>query len=162
MAIEEEGYRISGLPEPVLHHILYFLPKHEAARTCTFSKSWRHIHSTRPKLVLWEGSFAGDNNAFLFRVNATLQAHLHHNLPIERLFLGFSTLNSQSIPLIENFVATLSTMRVKELSYLNTTPEDDDGDLPRPRFRSLRTRISRIFASRRMRFVHPTKSYTFF
>ncbi|KAG8383468.1 hypothetical protein BUALT_Bualt04G0016300 [Buddleja alternifolia] len=45
----EEG-RISELPEPILHHILSFLPTKDATKTSTLSKSWNSTWKSFPIL----------------------------------------------------------------------------------------------------------------
>ncbi|XP_078149557.1 F-box/LRR-repeat protein At3g26922-like isoform X2 [Carex rostrata] len=41
---------ISGLPDPILHHILEFLKTKEAVQTCVLSKSWQHLWTALPSL----------------------------------------------------------------------------------------------------------------
>lgn len=44
--LEVDG--ISTLPEPILHHILSFLPFKEVAQTCLLSKRWKQVWQTFP------------------------------------------------------------------------------------------------------------------
>ncbi|KAF7050251.1 hypothetical protein CFC21_058642 [Triticum aestivum] len=34
---------ISALPDDLLHHVLSFLPAHDAVRTCRLARRWRHL-----------------------------------------------------------------------------------------------------------------------
>ncbi|XP_051182947.1 MEIOTIC F-BOX protein MOF isoform X2 [Lolium perenne] len=42
--------RISALPEDVLHHVLHFLPAHDAVRTCVLARRWRSVWRSVPAL----------------------------------------------------------------------------------------------------------------
>ncbi|CAM0902715.1 unnamed protein product [Alopecurus aequalis] len=42
--------RISTLPDGLLHHVLSFLPAHEAVPTCTLARRWRHLWESAPAL----------------------------------------------------------------------------------------------------------------
>ncbi|XP_026383793.1 putative F-box protein At1g58310 [Papaver somniferum] len=44
--------RISGLPSPILHHILSFLPFKNIVRTCVLAKRWRFVWISVPNLVI--------------------------------------------------------------------------------------------------------------
>jgi hypothetical protein len=35
--------RMGALPDDLLHHVLSFLPAHEAVRTCLLARRWRHL-----------------------------------------------------------------------------------------------------------------------
>ncbi|XP_078153025.1 F-box protein At4g22280-like isoform X2 [Carex rostrata] len=50
--IDLTGDRISGLPDPILTHILSFIPTEEAVRTCILSKRWIKVWTCLPVLVL--------------------------------------------------------------------------------------------------------------
>lgn len=41
--------RISGLYDELLHHVLSFLPAHEAVRTCVLARRWRHPWKSPPR-----------------------------------------------------------------------------------------------------------------
>ncbi|XP_078177370.1 FBD-associated F-box protein At5g60610-like isoform X2 [Carex rostrata] len=43
--------RISGLPDPLLTHILSFLPTEEAVRTCILAKRWIKVWASLPVLI---------------------------------------------------------------------------------------------------------------
>ncbi|EYU30208.1 hypothetical protein MIMGU_mgv1a0194662mg, partial [Erythranthe guttata] len=121
-----DGDIISKLPEHILHRILYFLPKRDAAKTCLLSKSWRQIWSTRPKLAFRQTSRdrATDKakHVFLTRVDNALQAHLDHNLHLEKLRLVITLLDSNSISLLEKWIPLLDAIGVREL-YLSIHSE---------------------------------------
>ncbi|KAL5204920.1 hypothetical protein ABZP36_009791 [Zizania latifolia] len=42
--------RIGALPDEVLHHVLSFLPAHEAVWTCLLGRRWRHLWRSAPAL----------------------------------------------------------------------------------------------------------------
>jgi hypothetical protein len=37
------GDRLGALPDDVLHHLLAFLPAHDAVRTCVLARRWRDL-----------------------------------------------------------------------------------------------------------------------
>jgi hypothetical protein len=41
---------INALPDELLHHVLSFLPAHEAVRTCVLGWRWRHLWKSAPAL----------------------------------------------------------------------------------------------------------------
>ena len=49
--------RISNLPEFNLHHILSFLPRKEASKTCLLSKEWNCVWSSFPILDFDQDEF---------------------------------------------------------------------------------------------------------
>ncbi|XP_078148180.1 F-box/LRR-repeat protein At3g26922-like [Carex rostrata] len=53
--------RISGLPDPLLTHILSFLPIEEAVRTCILSKRWVKVWVSLPVLVFDNRKCKQDN-----------------------------------------------------------------------------------------------------
>ncbi|CAM0902714.1 unnamed protein product [Alopecurus aequalis] len=42
--------RIGALPDDLLHHVLSFLPAHEAVSTCLLGRRWRHLWKSAPAL----------------------------------------------------------------------------------------------------------------
>ncbi|KAL6552190.1 hypothetical protein OROGR_008344 [Orobanche gracilis] len=48
---------ISSLPEPILHHILSFLPTEDAVRTTALSKTWNSAFKSSPVMILDQYSF---------------------------------------------------------------------------------------------------------
>ncbi|KAG9439188.1 hypothetical protein H6P81_019353 [Aristolochia fimbriata] len=52
------GDRISSLPEPILLHILSFLPTKFAIRTSVLSKTWRHLWTYVPTLDFDDNEFS--------------------------------------------------------------------------------------------------------
>ncbi|KAH7860976.1 hypothetical protein Vadar_020155 [Vaccinium darrowii] len=51
------GERISGFPEPVIHHIMSFLPPVDVIRTRNLSKTWHSLWSTSPNLDFDQTAF---------------------------------------------------------------------------------------------------------
>ena len=47
---KERGDRISELQDPLLQHILYFLPFKQVVQSNTLSKRWKHVSPTNPVL----------------------------------------------------------------------------------------------------------------
>ncbi|KAI3451098.1 hypothetical protein Pfo_007763 [Paulownia fortunei] len=52
-----EEDRISSLPEPILHHILSYLPTKDATKTCALSKTWNSAWKSFPVLDFNQYSF---------------------------------------------------------------------------------------------------------
>ncbi|XP_028792544.1 putative F-box/FBD/LRR-repeat protein At5g52460 [Neltuma alba] len=74
---KERRLMISDLPEPLLLHILCFLPLKEAVATSLLSKRWRTLWRSLPKLEFDDRSF-GSLRSFILFVNAALRlAHLN-------------------------------------------------------------------------------------
>ncbi|KAG5545428.1 hypothetical protein RHGRI_017794 [Rhododendron griersonianum] len=74
-----DGDRISGLPDPIVHHIMSFLPSEDVARAGTLSKTWQSLGSTNPNLDF-------DQAAFERALPQTLSA-------VEKLDLFLTSLN---------------------------------------------------------------------
>ncbi|XP_058220165.1 putative F-box/LRR-repeat protein At4g00320 [Rhododendron vialii] len=74
-----DGDRISGLPEPIVHHIMSFLPSEDVARAGSLSKTWQSLGSTNPNLYF-------DQTAFQRALPETLSA-------VEKLDLFLTSLN---------------------------------------------------------------------
>ncbi len=49
--------RISELQDPLLQHILYFLPFKQVVQSNTLSKRWKHVSSTNPVLEFDDSFF---------------------------------------------------------------------------------------------------------
>nr|ACS49601.1 F-box family-4 [Oryza alta] len=47
---DDDGDRISELPDDVLEHMLSFLPAHDAVRTSLLARRWRHLWRSAPGL----------------------------------------------------------------------------------------------------------------
>ncbi|KAK1685365.1 hypothetical protein QYE76_046213 [Lolium multiflorum] len=58
------GDRIGALPDDLLHHVLSFLPAHEAVRTCVLARRWLHLWKSAPALRVT--GIKGCNNAARF------------------------------------------------------------------------------------------------
>ncbi|KAL3629712.1 hypothetical protein CASFOL_026934 [Castilleja foliolosa] len=71
---DEDGDKLSQLPEPILHHILSFLSQNDAVRTCVLSKSWRYLWCARPVIDFRESSFHGNCSHGYFPGNSCCQA----------------------------------------------------------------------------------------
>ncbi|KAK2654518.1 hypothetical protein Ddye_014374 [Dipteronia dyeriana] len=56
----EEVDRISELPEPILHHILSFLPFKQVALTCVLSKKWEETWKRYPVFKIDESILCED------------------------------------------------------------------------------------------------------
>lgn len=48
--VSQDVDRISSLPEPLLHHILSYLPTQNVVQTCILSKKWAHLWCSVPYL----------------------------------------------------------------------------------------------------------------
>lgn len=81
---------ISELPEPILHHILNFLPTKDVARISCLSKSWRSIKSSYSTVSFIQNFFDQEpNNANLFSefLKNSLQSCVNHQLRVQRFKL---------------------------------------------------------------------------
>ncbi|KAF5189902.1 Fbd-associated f-box protein [Thalictrum thalictroides] len=58
----DEEDRISNLPEPILHHILSFLPTKDAVLTSTLATTWRYLWKSYNSIDIcdWESMNGGD------------------------------------------------------------------------------------------------------
>ncbi|KAL3642217.1 hypothetical protein CASFOL_013032 [Castilleja foliolosa] len=123
-AIDSEGSmdRISQLPQPLLHEILYFLSQKEAVQTSVLSKSWRYLGSTRPNLHFDPRLFDGNEETFRSVLRKTLQRYLDQKLSIQEFCLATSGVNSKSISFLNKWIPiVLLHMGVKtfDLSFLH-------------------------------------------
>jgi hypothetical protein len=67
-AVNGGGGLLSSLPEGILHHVLYFLPPHEAVRTSVLSRFWRDLWRSMTALRISDDgrwSSAADFNSFV-------------------------------------------------------------------------------------------------
>ncbi|KAH7862041.1 hypothetical protein Vadar_034024 [Vaccinium darrowii] len=88
------GDRISGFPEPVIHHIMSFLPPEDVIRTGSLSKTWYSLWSTYPnlefdqttfKMALPTRSVQEKLDLFLSSVNRSLQRLEQRSMNIHKL-----------------------------------------------------------------------------
>ncbi|KAL3653397.1 hypothetical protein CASFOL_003078 [Castilleja foliolosa] len=109
---DEDGDKISQLPEPILHHILYLLSQKDAVRTCVLSKSWSYHWCARP-LIDFRESCSGHpflrsgcncKRTFLFFLDKTLQRYHDQNLSVHELRLEMSVDDSESNSLLEKWI----------------------------------------------------------
>ncbi|KAL3629727.1 hypothetical protein CASFOL_026949 [Castilleja foliolosa] len=135
---DEDGDKISQLPEPILHHILSFLSQKDAARTCVLSKSWRYLWCARPVIDFYESAFrshcfrgrcspghsyCGDcrrrnKETFMFVIDKTLKRYHDLKLSVHELNLVMSIDDSKVNTLLLKWIPKLiiPDMRLKSFN----------------------------------------------
>ncbi|KAL3629737.1 hypothetical protein CASFOL_026959 [Castilleja foliolosa] len=132
---DEDGDKISQLPEPILHHILSFLSQNDAVRTCVLSKSWRYLWCARPVIDFRESSFRGqcfhgvfpghycgscyrrNKETFFFVLDKTLKRYRDLNLSVHELNLAMSIGNSQVKPLLLKWIPKFIILNMRLKSF---------------------------------------------
>ncbi|KAE9465707.1 hypothetical protein C3L33_02414, partial [Rhododendron williamsianum] len=121
--------RISQLPEPIIHHILSFLPTEDAVCTNVLSKTWHSMWSTFPvfdfRLVDgkyfakhgiedWDAETSKDE--FLSFVEESLKRRLVQDFNIDKfqMYIIFSSLKSLT-PWMDRWLTIITERNVKEL-----------------------------------------------
>ncbi|KAL5706875.1 hypothetical protein ACHQM5_024985 [Ranunculus cassubicifolius] len=84
--------RISGLPIPMIHHVLSFLPIENVIQTCVLSKHWRNIWSSIPILNFDAVPYDEWDDFFKFMDTVLL---LRDGSDIERLSLTMVEMNDE-------------------------------------------------------------------
>ncbi|KAL3629710.1 hypothetical protein CASFOL_026964 [Castilleja foliolosa] len=129
---DEDGDKISQLPEPILHHILSYLSQKDAARTCVLSKSWCYLWCARPVIDFRESSFRvqcfhghclsycqacyrRNKETFLFVLDKTLKRYHDLKLSVHELNLVMSIDDSRVKPLLLKWIPKF-TMCLKSFS----------------------------------------------
>ncbi|XP_070006020.1 putative F-box/LRR-repeat protein At4g13960 [Nicotiana sylvestris] len=136
--------QISQLPDPILQHILFFLPAKDAAQTSVLSRTWLNVWNLLPILT-----FDFDENAFIQKhLSAAIEeqkqadegdAFLNHidspltNLRIQkaiiqkfRLSLNFSATTVEDLSLVEcRGVKDILISNLPNLLKLTLHQEDD-------------------------------------
>ncbi|XP_074376737.1 F-box/LRR-repeat protein At3g26922-like [Apium graveolens] len=79
--------RISDLPDPLLLHILSFLPVKSAASTCSLSKRWQHLYMSLPNLDFHDNDFRENPTNFIKSVDYMLMAR-ENNVILNRFSLS--------------------------------------------------------------------------
>ncbi|KAL8154981.1 hypothetical protein AgCh_000373 [Apium graveolens] len=79
--------RISDLPDPLLLHILSFLPVKSAASTCSLSKRWQHLYMSLPNLDFHDDDFRENPTNFIKSVDYMLMAR-ENNVILNRFSLS--------------------------------------------------------------------------
>lgn len=88
---------ISELPEPILHHILDFLPGLDAARTSILSKRWRSTRLSWPSVDLrYEKCFSNTQITFNKFVENTLQNCVARDMGLQTFKLSINSYVSES------------------------------------------------------------------
>ncbi|KAL3642162.1 hypothetical protein CASFOL_012977 [Castilleja foliolosa] len=124
--------RISQLPQPILHHILSFLSQKESVQTCSLSKTWRYLGSTRPKFDYNGSDFGGNTETFRSVLGNTLQRYHDQKLSIQDFRLETCDDDSLLFPLLELWMPILIThhMGLKKLTLCFLSPSLTYFDLP--------------------------------
>lgn len=114
---EGEGI-MSKLPEPLISHILSFLPTKDAVRTSVLSKKWSFLWTSITKLDLDDTVFyspkrkTGGKMYFLNFVNRTLLLTKSSSLESFSLFIA----NKYDVSLLNTWISNILSMNVKNLS----------------------------------------------
>ncbi|XP_028806306.1 F-box/FBD/LRR-repeat protein At4g26340-like [Neltuma alba] len=157
---KERRRRISDLPEPLLLHILSFLPLKEAVATSLLSKRWRTLWRSLPKLEFDDRSF--DSLKFFIQfVDAALHlAHLnsvqmfildcrHSRLPPDKANIWINALVSHKLTHLElnslllvtlpSSIFICNTLRVLKLTMVKVS---DLSGVNLPSLEVLRLRVA--------------------
>ncbi|XP_010239264.1 putative F-box/FBD/LRR-repeat protein At2g05300 isoform X1 [Brachypodium distachyon] len=70
---DDDEDRLSALPDPLLQHVLSFLPSRLAVRTCALARRWRHQWKSVPAVRVKCSDFANNN---------LLRCFVNHFLPL--------------------------------------------------------------------------------
>ncbi|KAM7501255.1 hypothetical protein LguiB_000159 [Lonicera macranthoides] len=138
--------RISQLPEPILQHILFFLPAQDAACTCILSKSWRGVWASLPVV-----NFDFDDNSsrrygvfivrqenkeeFMNSVENSLVRLNKEKVIIDNFRLHLALSNLDSAFRIDHWIELVMRNYIRELNLdldieIGEDPaQDDDSDL---------------------------------
>ncbi|CAL4887428.1 unnamed protein product [Urochloa decumbens] len=81
--------RISGLPEGVLHHVLSFLPAHDAVRTCVLARRWRNLWMSAPGIRITGVKGWRDAGKFVAFVDRLLSLRRSSCAPVESCQMKF-------------------------------------------------------------------------
>ncbi|RAL43083.1 hypothetical protein DM860_009865 [Cuscuta australis] len=113
--------RFSTLPEPVLHHILSFLPFPHIARCSIWSKTWNRICSSYPNidLVLHEENYPAKlhRHPFLDYIERILDQCLLRKVWIQKLELKLFPKLVELGPIMDQWLGAAIERNVSELSF---------------------------------------------
>ncbi|CAA0833316.1 Unknown protein [Striga hermonthica] len=128
---------ILQLPQPILHHILRYLPEEEAVRTCLLSKSWRYLGSTRPNFDMREIEFKGSKQEFINLLERCLQLYHDHKICPQEFFLSMTKPDSESVLFLYKWIPVLARdWAVEAFSLSFETRANAFFDLPSVLFES--------------------------
>ncbi|CAA0826992.1 Putative F-box protein [Striga hermonthica] len=86
---------------------LCYLPQQEAVRTCTLSKSWRYLGSTRPNFTMEEIDFRGSKQEFINVLERCLQLYRDHKIFPQEFVLSMSTPDADSVSFLDKWIPVL-------------------------------------------------------
>ncbi|KAL3634940.1 hypothetical protein CASFOL_021994 [Castilleja foliolosa] len=136
--IEDDGSeiamdRLSQLPQPILHNILYLLSQKKAVRTSVLSKSWRYLWHSRLNVEFRDKWFAkkkevftnktsqrylARKNEFWSFIDKTLQRYLDQNLSLQKFLVDISLYEVDFVLLKKWIPLLIMHMRVRTLNLI--------------------------------------------
>ena len=133
--------RISNLPEFNLHHILSFLPRKEASKTCLLSKEWNCVWSSFPILDFDQDEFVKPDMCypyghidFMKSVHKSLRRFIEHDLKMQKFKLHTTLVNFRLAALVDKGIEWAFEHDAKEISLRVQTVNNSFYTLPRTIF----------------------------
>ncbi|XP_023903788.2 F-box protein At5g03100 [Quercus suber] len=133
--------RISNLPEFILHHILSFLPRKEASKTCLLSKEWNCVWSSFPILDFDQDEFVKPDMCypyghidFMKSMHKSLRRFTERDLQMQKFKLHTTLVNFRLTALVDKGIGWAFEHEAKEISLRVQTVNNSFYTLPRTIF----------------------------
>ena len=115
---------INDLPDPLLCHILSFLPTKDSVRSSLLSKRWRNIWLQVPVFDLDSVQFDNDVSSFMEFVDRFLESDKKLALDRFKLMCSYEDLDDDSV--LKSWIDALVRRRVRHLDF---QVNSDDNEL---------------------------------